>query len=110
MRASAILEPLQLTIRPLQSPLRVSVGDHLPIYCIAEKGAPIPSVQWHSDGFPVHPSLNNYQQIYVVPTDTPHTATYTCVGTIYSGGQIKELSVNVTVIVEGKLIIINDNT
>ena len=101
-----ILEAPELIIRPRKSPLRVTVGDHLPIYCVAEKGVPIPEVQWHSEGFPVYPSRTFYQQIYVVPTDVPHTTTYTCMETRYlnRGGQVSELSVNVTVIVEGKLI------
>ena len=62
---SDILEPPQLIIRPIQSPLRVSVGGHLPIHCIAEKGVPVPVVQWHSDGFPVQPTQSFYQQIYL---------------------------------------------
>ena len=70
------------------------------------KGIPIPQVQWYSEGFPVYPSQSFYQQVYVVPTDSPHTTTYTCVETRYSyrGGEVSELRVNITVIVEGKLI------
>ena len=50
-----------------------------------------------------------YQQIYVVPTDSPHTTTYTCVGTTHSEGVItNELKVNITVTVESKLICICD--
>ena len=92
----------------MQSPLRVTVGVHLPIYCIAVKGVPIPEVLWHSEGFPVHPFPSFYQQVYVVPTDSPHTTTYTCAETRYfsRGEVISELRVNVTVIVEGKLPII----
>ena len=89
----------------MQSPLRVTVGGHLPIYCTAVKGIPIPQVQWHSEGLPVYPSQTFYQQVYVVPTDSPHTTTYTCVETRYlRRGEVSELRVNVTVIVEGKLI------
>ena len=46
--------------------------------------------------------------VYVVPTDSPHTTTYACVETRYTnrGGEVSELRVNVTVIVEGKLIIV----
>ena len=90
----------------MQSPLRVTVGGHLPIYCIAVQGVPIPEVQWHSEGLPVHPLSSFYQQIYVVPTDSPRTTTYTCIGTTFSRGvETSELRVNVTVIVEGKLIL-----
>ena len=46
-----------------------------------------------------------YQQIYLVPTDSPHTTVYTCVGTIHSQGKIvDEVRVNVTVTVESKTI------
>ena len=68
------------------------------------KGVPIPQVQWYSEGFPVYPSQIFYQQIYVVPTDSPHTTTYTCVETRYNRGEVSEFRVNVTVIVKGKLI------
>ena len=80
-------------------------------------GVPIPIIQWHSEGFPVIPTENSYQQVFVVPTDTPHTTTYTCVGvtskyyrqTPSSDNEVTtyvllqtEVRVNVTVIVEGK--------
>jgi len=92
-----------MIVSPLQSPLRVTVGGHLPIYCTAIKGVPTPNIQWHSKGFPVYPYLSLYQQIYLVPTDSPHTTTYTCVGTIYtrSGQKFDEQNVTITVIVEG---------
>ena len=97
--------------------MRVNVGGHLPIYCTAVSGVPIPTIQWHSEGFPVIPTENSYQQVFVVPTDSPHTTMYTCVGvtrkyyrqtglrdnepTVYVLLQT-EVRVNVTVIVEGK--------
>ena len=61
-------------------------------------------MQWHSEGFPLNPYPDAYQQIYVVPTDSPHTTTYTCVGVTYFQTTTSELMirVNVTVIVEGK--------
>ena len=71
------------------------------------KGVPTPELQWHSEGFPLNPESERYQQIYVVPTDSPHTTTYTCVGITLNAGRqsiISELRVNVTVIVEGKSI------
>ena len=68
------------------------------------KGVPTPELQWDSEGFPLNPQPERYQQIYVVPT---HTTTYTCVGiTRNFRGPLttSELRVNVTVIVEGKSI------
>ena len=100
------LESPQIIISPSKPPLKVSVGDHLPLYCTAVKGFPIPSVQWYSEGAPVYPIPQTYQQIYLVPTDSPHTTVYTCVGTIHSQGEIvDEVRVNVTVIVESKIIV-----
>ena len=66
------------------------------------KGVPTPLLQWHSKGFPLNPDYEGYQQIYVVPTDSPHTSTYTCVGVTFFQTTTSELRVNVTVIVEGK--------
>ena len=66
------------------------------------KGVPTPTLQWHSEGFPLNPYYDRYQQIYVVPTDSPHTSTYTCVGVTFFQTTTSELRVNVTVIVEGK--------
>ena len=66
------------------------------------KGVPTPQLQWHSEGFPLNPESERYQQIYVVPTDSPHTTTYTCVGVTFFQTTTSELRVNVTVIVEGK--------
>ena len=105
-----ILEPPQIIISPLQSPLKVSVGDHLPLYCTAVKGFPIPEVQWHSESFLVYPPPQAYQQVYLVPTDSPHETTYTCVGTTYKQGvKVRELRINVTVIVHGMYILVNSN-
>ena len=98
-----ILEPPKIIISPLQSPLKVSVGGHLPLYCTAVAGFPIPEVQWHSEGFPVYPPPQPHQQIYLVPTNSPHETTYTCVCTYKQGVKVSsELRINVTVIVHGK--------
>ena len=98
------LEPPQIIVSPSQSPVRVTVGSHLLLVCTAVKGFPIPDVQWHSEDFPVYPLPQPYQQIYLVPTDFPHTTIYTCVGTTYSQGAVTDkLGINVTVIVESKL-------
>lgn len=64
----------------------------------------MPFVQWYSEGYPVYPTPQAYQQIYLVPTDSPHTTVYTCVGTTYSQGVVvDQLKVNVTVVVESKM-------
>ena len=67
-------------------------------------GFPLPEVQWFSEGIPVHPLRQPYQQIYLVPTDSAHTTTYTCVGAIYQNNYyrvlLSEIMVDVTVIVE----------
>ena len=97
------LEPPQIIINPPSSPIRVPVGSQLPLYCTAVKGFPLPNVQWHSQGIPVHPLSEPYQQIYLVPTDSPHTTTYTCVGTYFKRGfGVREINVTVTVIVESE--------
>ena len=105
LKTIGIVEPAEIIISPIQSPLRVNVGGHLPIYCIAVQGVPIPDLQWFSEGFPVYSEPLRYQQIYVVPTDSPRTTTYTCVRITCDLSRqtiISELRKNVTVIVEGK--------
>ena len=96
------LEPPQIIINPPSSPIRVPVGSQLPLYCVAVKGFPLPVVQWYiySQGIPAHPLTQFYQQIYLVPTDSPHTTTYTCVGTQPDRSQ--GINVTVTVIVESE--------
>ena len=69
----------------------------------------VPEVQWYSNNLPVFPIPQVYQQIYVVPTNSPHTTTYTCVGTTHSEGvKTDERKVNIIVTVESKLICICD--
>ena len=97
------LEPPQIILNPSSSPVRVTVGSQFPLFCIAIKGYPIPDVQWYSEDLPVYPLPQPYQQLYLVPTDSPHTTTYTCVGTTYSQGvKVNELRINVTIIVESE--------
>ena len=95
------LELLQMIISPSQSPHRVTVGTQLLLYCAAE-GLPTPTVQWYSNDVPLHPLQQPYQQLYLVPTDSPHTTVYSCIGR----NNIRDLDLfaraNVTVIVEGK--------
>ena len=91
-----------MVISPSQSPHTVKVGTHLLLYCAAE-GLPIPTVQWHSDGVPLHPLQQLYQQIYLVPTDYPHTTAYSCVGRNHVAGIDYAAQANVTVVVvEGR--------
>ena len=94
-------EPPQMIISPSQSPHIVKVGTQLLLYCAAE-GLPIPTVQWHGDGVPVHPLEELYQQIFLVPTDSPHTTVYTCIGRNHAKGVDHVAQANVTVVVGGK--------
>ena len=69
------------------------------------RGVPTFYIQWLTEGYPVYSEPLQYQQIYVVPTDSPHTTTYTCEGFVYDGSSTQTISglrKNVTVIVEGK--------
>ena len=95
------IETPQMIISPSQSPHRVTVGTQLLLYCAAE-GLPTPTVQWHSNGFPLHPLQQPYQQLYLVPTDSPHTTVYTCIGRNNIRGVDHVAEANVTVIVESK--------
>ena len=97
-----ILEPPQIIISPMKLPLTVTVGDHLPLYCTAVSGVPIPKIQWLIGGTPAYPPPQVYQQIYIVPTNSPHQTTYTCVGsTFVEDVKVAEIVVNVTVNVLG---------
>ena len=60
--------------------------------------------QWHSNGVPLHPLQQPYQQLYLVPTDSPHTTVYTCMGRNRIGRVDHVAQANVTVIVESKQI------
>ena len=84
-----------------RSPYMTNVGSVGAIVCRAS-GNPIPTVQWYKDDFPVNPLPSNFQQVFLVPTDTPHTTVYTCVGINYAGGEKHERFANITVIVKGK--------
>ena len=95
------LEPPQMIISPSQSPHRITVGTQQLLYCAAE-GLPTPTVQWLSNGVPLHPLQQPYQQLYLVPTDAPHTTVYTCMGRNHIRGVDHVAQANVTVIVESK--------
>ena len=86
-----------------QSPYITNVGSVGVLYCRAA-GKPIPTVQWFKGSFPFNPVSSYFQQALLVPTDTPHTTVYTCVGINYFGDEKHTRSANITVIVEGKQI------
>ena len=90
-----------MIISPSQSPHRVTVGTQLLLYCAAE-GLPIPTVQWYSNDVPLHPLQQPYQQLYLVPTDSPHTTVYKCVGRNNIRGVDRFSQAKVKVVVESK--------
>ena len=90
-----------MIISPSKSPHRVAVCTQLLLYCAAE-GFPTPTVQWYSNGVLLHPLQQPYQQLYLVPTDSPHTTVYTCIGRNRFKGIDHFSQANVTVIVESK--------
>ena len=71
------------------------------LYCRAS-GKPIPTVQWYKDDIAVNPLPSYYQQVFLVPTDSPHTTVYTCVGINYAGNKKRVRSANITVVVKGE--------
>ena len=91
-----------MIISPSKFPHRVTVGTQLLLYCAAE-GIPTPTVQWYSNGvLLLHPLQQTHQQLYLVPTDSPHTTVYTCIGRNSFKGVNHVSQANVTVIVESK--------
>ena len=86
----------------MKSPLTVTVDHNLPLYCTAVSGATIPEIQWFIGNAPAYPPPQVYQQIYIVPTNSPHQTTYTCVGFIFvEDVKVAEIAINVTVNVLG---------
>ena len=79
------------------------MGSVAAIYCIAT-GTPVPTAQWYKSDTAVTPIPSLFQQAFIVPTDTPHTTVYTCMGTNYAGNRkhLHVSSANITVIVESK--------
>jgi len=73
------------------------------LYCEAY-GEPVPKVQWHSNNMPVIPVEQLFQQLLSVPTGSPRTTVYTCVGKNEAGNMERRTEKSVTVIVQGKAI------
>ena len=72
------------------------------LYCEAH-GQPVSMVQWYRDKIPVIPIAKEFQQLYSVPTDSPHTTVYTCVGRNNAGNMPRKTEKSVKVTVQGKL-------
>ena len=83
-----------------QSPYVINIGSLATLYCRAN-GKPIPTVQWYKDNVAINPVATLFQQVFLIPTDTPHTTVYTCVGRNYAGGKKNMESANITVTVKG---------
>jgi len=86
----------RVTIDPPDSPLVVSVGTRFFLYYIAE-GHPVPTIKWYKNntGIPQQTS-----QLYLVPTDSPHTTKYTCEGANNAGNMKNTAQATVVVKVE----------
>ena len=77
------------------------MGGLATLYCVAT-GRPVPTVQWYKGDTAVTPIATPYQQIFIAPTNIPHTTNYTCIGINYAGNEKHMNSANITVIVESK--------
>ena len=84
-----------------ESPYMTNVGSLAVLYCRAT-GNPIPRVQWYKDDTAVNPVSTPFQQVFIVPTDMPHTTVFTCKGTNYIENMKHTRSANVTVTVTVK--------
>ena len=91
-----------ITVIP-PSPHRVCIGDFVPLLCKA-KGVPTPTVQWYEGEVAVKDNADSSDQVYYVPTDSPHTTTYTCLSKNNAGGVIRTVKANITVIVQREYI------
>ena len=88
----------RVTIDPPDSPHTVSVDTRVFLYCIAE-GRPIPTIQWYKNNVLIPEQTS---QLYLVPTDSPHTTKYTCEGTNNAGNIKNTARASITVMVESK--------
>jgi len=89
-----------VTITP-PSPHVVFVDEFVPLLCKAN-GLPAPTVQWFKGGQPVEHVPEFYDQVYYVPTNSPHVSVYTCVSKNRAGGDTRTVKASVTVIVQRK--------
>ena len=80
----------------------INVGGVAALYCVATGGRPVPTVQWYEGDIAVTPIPSLYQQIFIAPTNTPHTTNYTCMGINYPGNRKHKNSTSIIVTVESK--------
>jgi len=64
------------------------------------KGEPTTTVQWYQGEHPVKDDAELSEQVYYVPTDSPHTTTYTCLAQNNASGAIRTVAANIIVIVQ----------
>ncbi|XP_065903803.1 basement membrane-specific heparan sulfate proteoglycan core protein-like [Dysidea avara] len=89
----------RVELDPADSPHTVTVGTRLFLYCIAE-GHPIPTIKWYKNNTIIPQHLG---PLYPVPTNSPHTTKYTCVGTNNAGNMKNTDSASVIVVVENEI-------
>ena len=89
----------RIIIYPPQSLYTVDVGAKLVLHCIAE-GYPVPTIQWYKNDIPIPQESS---RLYLVYTDVPSTAVYTCEGKNNAGKVENTVHANITVIVKSKL-------
>ena len=94
------IDPPSVSI-PNKSPYTINMGDLAILYCTS-LGNPIPRVQWFKDDTAVNPISSPFQQIFIVPTNMPHTTVYTCKGINYIANKKHAMSANITITIKGK--------
>jgi len=99
------LDAPSVIINPSQSPFTVSVGTSLFLHCKAQ-GYPTPTVQWYTGRRPVVPIAQYFQQIFVVPTDSPNKREYSCIGRNNAGNKRRTVRKKISYCKRYKLVMV----